>query len=204
MSFQSILLLIFSDIILLYNKKIKNNKINFGDVQVKINELLNLTLLELETFDILDILDKSEFFKSGSSKILLFSLYQDILLNATLEENTRFIYVFQLFETFLYSVQDKTIFLQEFSFESGSACKKFIVQFCKTYPEKLKVLCEEDAIKYGVSLKTFVKSLISIYVGLLIIFAYLYSGILKPYTPDFLEKKATNTNNTAFFFKKMS
>ena len=197
--------LVFTKALLFYTRAIKNKTLSITEIQGiqgKIDELFDSTLFDLETFEVFDIFESSEQFKSGSSKISVYSIYQDLLPSLTLDSNDSFIKIFELFESFLYSVEDKSIFLTNLVFENGSNFQKFIVEFCKAYSEKLKKLCQEGAAKYGVSLNTYVAAIISFCVGLLLVFASLSFGGSIRNRQDFFANKANFSGTVAFVVEK--
>lgn len=180
-------------------KSNEKKTLTFADIEGKIDELFDSTKIDLESFEIFDLFESSEQFKSGSGKIAFSSFYQDLLVNLTLDSNDNSIQIFELFEIFLYSVKNKTIFLTNLVFESGSTLQKFIIEFCNKYPERLKKLCQDDAAKYGISLKTYVNAIVSLYVGLLLVFASLSFGTSIRSSQNFLEKKINFYDKAAFF-----
>lgn len=194
--------LVFTNALLFYKKAIKNKTLNITEIQREIDELFDAIRIDLETFEIFDIFESSENFKSGSSKIAYSSFYQDLFPSLTLDSNDNFIEIFKLFESFLHSVEDKTIFLTYLVFENGSNFQQFIVEFCNTYADELKQLCREGAANYGVSIKTYVASVISLCVGLLLVLSSLSLGSSMRNRPDLLANKGNFSGNVAFVVER--
>ena len=111
--------LVFTNALLFYKKAIKNKTLSVTEIQGiqgKIGELFDSTRVDLETFEVFDIFESSEHFKSGSSKISVYSIYQGPFPSLTLDSNDNSIKIFELFESFLYSVEEKSIFLTNLVF----------------------------------------------------------------------------------------
>lgn len=196
--------LLLTATILFYKKEFKNKK-KFIQLQKEINQLFDLARIDLESFEIFDLFESSEQAKSGSSKISFYSFYQDLLLSLILESNEEkdlSIKVFELFELFLYSASDKTIFLIEIGFETGSSIQKFIVDFCKSYSRELQNLCGKDAFKYGVSLTIYVTGLISIYIGILLFIVSRPFGLYKDSRSNSHFSRGQPSNNVASFYNE--
>ena len=77
--------LVFTKALLFYTRAIKKKTLSFTEIQGKIDELFDSTLFDLETFEVFDIFESSEQFKSDSSKIYFSSFYHNLLLSLTRE-----------------------------------------------------------------------------------------------------------------------
>lgn len=195
--------LLLTETLLFYKKELKNQKLTFIQLQKEINQLFDLGRSDLETFEVFDIFESIEQAKSGSSKISFYSFYQDLLLSLIVDSNEEkdlSIKVFELFELFLYSAKNKTIFLIEIGFENGSSIQKFIVEFCKTHSRELKNLCGKDASKYGVSLTIYITAIVSLNIGMLLLIASRPFGLSKNSRSNPLFSRGQLSADVAFFY----
>lgn len=116
--------------------------------------------------------DSSEQFKSKTSDLEFYSFYESLLSNFDDDEAKDVSQIFKIFEEFLYSSKDKSVFLTEFSVKKSSQFHNLIKSFCLAYQQKLKKLIEENSYfsklkKSGLSLEQTV--IVSLLFGFILI-----------------------------------
>ena len=87
-------------------------------MKILFNELYKTHLDLLQTFNIFDLFESSENVKSKTSEILIFSFYQDLLKDISIDPENTVIEIFKLFEKYLRSSKDKAFLFKNSSFES--------------------------------------------------------------------------------------
>ena len=134
--------LVLTKALIFYTKGIKNKTLSFKkiDVQEYINELFELTRIELENFDVIDIFESAEQYKSGVYKINFFSYNKKLLLDLTNDPGEDSIQIFELFELFMYSTKKQTLLWTKISLQAGSAFLE-----CLHARAKPLILCEAQA-----------------------------------------------------------
>jgi len=81
-----------------------------------LNDILQVQMAELETFNIFDLFDSAEETKSKKDLIFFYSFYQDLFEDLINTEKTNTRPLFQLFEEFLLNSEQKIILLKNISF----------------------------------------------------------------------------------------
>lgn len=139
-TFESRLLpeLIFSRCLMNYKKFNSSEKIEklLKDTwTLQKSQLWDLEKLELEGFEIFDMFESSEQVKSKSSQIELFSFYHLLIYEDWAKEIKNDgkgpnIKLFQLFERFLYSLDEKTVLLKELSVKNLKSLVEDFISSC--------------------------------------------------------------------------
>ena len=112
-------------------KKYNNTKIQSQQKKnLQSNQLLELERNSIESFDFFDMFDSSEFAKSKISEIAFFVFYDQLFDDLTNNPKGGSIQIFKLFEKFLYSCEDKTVFIKDFSIKN---LNEIINKFCFLY-----------------------------------------------------------------------
>ena len=109
--------LILTEILQIY-RNFKNKEIVKEQMKILLNELYKTQLDLLQTFNIFDLFESSENVKSKTSEILIFSFYQDLLKDISIDPENTVIEIFKLFEKYLPSSKDKAFLFKNSSFES--------------------------------------------------------------------------------------
>ena len=102
--------LILTQTLVFYIKSLKTNNRGFEDIESRVDSIISLTIIELESFSVFDMFDSSKFLKSGSTEIVVSLFYQDLLRSLISESESGSIKIFELFEVFLQSLDNKSIF----------------------------------------------------------------------------------------------
>lgn len=163
--------LVLTDSLRYYVEALETEQSSMEEIENYVNNIMECTRLELEEFNVLDIMESSEQVKSGSSKLYVFSFNEALLLSLIKNPSKTPLKIFELFESYLYKTKQKTIFLIKISFEKGGDLYKLIYDFCLTCEKEIKLYAKSDYMRSGLTLISFVFSIIAGSLVLLLFFA---------------------------------
>lgn len=163
--------LVLTDALNFYFENLENEAPSMTEIKEQVNNIIDFTRLELETFNVLDIMDSSEQMKSGISEIYVFSFTEALLLSLIKNPSKTPLKIFELFESYLYQRKQKTLFFIKISFEKSGDLYKLISEFCFTCEKEIKLYAKSDYVKSGLTLFSYVFRIIAASLGLLLFFA---------------------------------
>lgn len=188
--------LVLTEALSFYFETLENEAPSMREIEEQINNIINYTRLELETFNIFDIMDSSEQAISGSSKLYVFSFNEALLLSLIKNPSNTPLKIFELFESYLYQRKQKTLFFIKISFEKGGDLYKLISDFCFTCEKQIKLYAKSDYMKLGLTFISFVFSIIVGSLGLLLFFVSSRSVSTRTSMLD--QIKAKSSGNVAY------
>ena len=135
----------------LINYKIYNNtKIQSQQKKnLRSNQLLELERNSLENFDIFDMFDSFEVTKSKASEISYFVFHEQLFDDFTNNPKGSSIQIFKLFEEFLYSSNDKAVFIKDFSIKN---LNEIINKFCFLYKKQIEKIIQIEKALFNTKL----------------------------------------------------
>lgn len=104
----------------------KNLEKTGSEIEKMLNDILQVQMLELETFEIFDLFDSFETAKSKQDVIFFYSFYQKLFEDLISKEKSNTRPIFKLFEEFFLDSEEKILFLENLSFTNLS---KIITKF---------------------------------------------------------------------------